>query len=56
MKHFMIGVRLSDDERQVVEKAAEKEKQLGDRGGLAAWARRALLREAQRILSQEKEK
>lgn len=44
------GVRLSDDERALVEAAAKVEMQLGDRGGASTWARRVILREAQRVL------
>lgn len=48
----ILGVRLSGEEKRVVSEAAMSEQQEGDRGGLAAWARRALLREARRVLAQ----
>jgi len=45
-----MGLRLRDDEKKLIERAAELEAPPGDRGGASAWARRVLLREAQRVV------
>lgn len=45
------GIRLSTEERDVIERAADAARELGDRGGASSWARRVLLREAQAILA-----
>jgi hypothetical protein len=47
--HRVLGIRLSDEERSLVERAMRLETRLGDRGGSAAWARRVILREAERV-------
>lgn len=46
-----LGIRLTDEENALIECATNKEALPGDRGGAAAWARRVLLREAQRVVS-----
>jgi hypothetical protein len=46
----VMGLRLRDDEKKLIERAAELEAPPGDRGGASAWARRVLLREAQRVV------
>lgn len=50
MASMNFGVRLSDDERALVEAAAKAEMQLGDRGGASSWVRKVILREAKRVL------
>jgi len=46
----VLGLRLRDDEWQLLERAAELEAQPGDRGGMSTWVRRVALREAQRVV------
>lgn len=45
-----MGVRLSDEEKALVDAAAEAEAEVGDRGGPSAWARKVILKEAKRVL------
>lgn len=49
----LLGIRFSDEEQALLEKAVEQTAEPGDRGGLSAWARRAILKEAQRVLGKE---
>ena len=44
------GIRLSDDERALIDAVAKAAEQPGDRGGPSGWARRVLLREAKRVV------
>jgi hypothetical protein len=46
MRSKTLSIPLTDAERQLLEAAFSKEKPLGDRGGITAWARQVLLREA----------
>lgn len=46
----VIGIRVSLDEKALIDTAAALEAQLGDRGGATAWARRVVLREAKRVV------
>lgn len=48
------GIRLSGEERTLIEDAAEASMEPGDRGGASSWARRVLLREAQEVISRKK--
>lgn len=50
----VMGLRLRDDEKKLIGQAAELEKEPGDRGGASSWARRVVLREAQRVVEQAK--
>jgi hypothetical protein len=45
-----LTIRITEEEQQQMASAAAQDAQPGDRGGLSAWARRTLLREAQRVL------
>lgn len=49
----IFGLRLRKQEKKLIERAAALEASLGDRGGASAWARRVLLREAQRVVDAE---
>ena len=46
-----LGIRLSEVENDLIQRAAETSKKDGDRGGVAAWARCVLLREARHTLA-----
>lgn len=46
----VMGIRLKDDEKELIERAAASERQLGDRKGVSSWARGVLLREARRVV------
>lgn len=48
-----ISVRFTDEEEQVVQKAAKTEKQPGDRGGVSGWLRRIVLREAKKVVDEK---
>ena len=45
-----LGIRLTDEEDALIERATALQTELGDRGGSAAWARRVILREAHRVV------
>jgi hypothetical protein len=47
----VMGVRLLDREKEMIEQAAELEAEPGDRGGASSWLRRVGLREARRVLA-----
>ena len=46
----LLGVRLSDEEVALLEKALVLATLPGDRGGLSAWIRRVVLKEALRVV------
>lgn len=46
----VFGVRLTDDERNLIYAAATAEAAIGDRAGASAWARKILLKEARRVV------
>lgn len=46
----LIGIRLTEEETALLEKAAAQTAVIGDRGGLSAWIRRVVLKEAQRVV------
>jgi hypothetical protein len=48
-----IGIRFSEEEEALLEKAMAATTVLGDRGGLSAWVRRVVLKEAQRVVGGE---
>ena len=52
MRNKTLAIPLTEDERQLVEAAFSQEKRLGDRGGVTAWARQVLLREAAHVARQ----
>lgn len=50
----MFGIRLSDEERALVDEAAVRAVRPGDRGGSSTWARSVLLREARVVVEATK--
>ena len=47
----VLGIRLQEDELELVRRATELQKEPGDRGGQSAWARKVILREAARVVA-----
>ena len=45
-----MAIRLSTEEKDLIDRAAQAAMEPGDRGGSSSWARRVLLREAKSVV------
>jgi uncharacterized protein (DUF1778 family) len=50
MNMTVMGLRLREDEKKLIEDAAKLQAEPGERGGASSWMRRVILREARRVM------
>jgi uncharacterized protein (DUF1778 family) len=51
----IIAVHVTDEEKQLLEQAAELERRLGERVATSSWVRRVALQEAARVIKEAKD-